>query len=59
MASSNNLDALFADGGLPFGHPGRRFDDTPEYFDRLPGINRLDPMLIGEWGDSIQPPGEF
>ena len=28
-------------------------------FDRLPGINRLDPMLIGEWGDSIQPPGEF
>ena len=33
MASSNNLDALFADGGLPFGHPGRRFDDTPEGFD--------------------------
>ena len=33
MASSNNLDALFADGELPFGHPGRRFDDTPEGFD--------------------------
>ena len=33
MASSNNLDALFADGELPFGHPGRRFEDTPEGFD--------------------------
>ena len=33
MASGNNLDALFADGELPFGHPGRRFDDTPEGFD--------------------------
>ena len=33
MASSNNLDALFADGELPFDHPGRRFDDTPEGFD--------------------------
>ena len=33
MASSNNLDALFADGELPFGHPGRRFDDTPAYFE--------------------------
>ena len=33
MASSNNLDALFADGELPFGHPGRRFDDIPEGFD--------------------------
>ena len=33
MVSSNNLDALFADGELPFGHPGRRFDDTPEGFD--------------------------
>ena len=33
MANSNNLDALFADGGLPFGHPGRRFDDIPEGFD--------------------------
>ena len=33
MASSNNLDALSQDGELPFGHPGRRFDDTPEGFD--------------------------
>ena len=32
MASGNNLDALFADGELPFGHPGRRFADTPEGF---------------------------
>ena len=33
MASSNNLDALSQDGELPCGHPGRRFDDTPEGFD--------------------------
>ena len=33
MASSNNLDALSQDGELPFGHPGRPFDDTPEGFE--------------------------
>ena len=33
MASSNNLNALFADAELPFGHPGRKFDDTPAYFE--------------------------
>ena len=30
MASSNNPDALSQDGEIPFGHPGRRSDDTPE-----------------------------
>ena len=34
MVSSNNLDALSQDGELPFGHPGRRSDDTSEGFDR-------------------------
>ena len=33
MTNNNNLDALFADAELPFGHPGRQFDDTPEHFD--------------------------
>ena len=33
MTTTNNLDALFADAEPPFGHPGRRFDDTSEYFD--------------------------
>ena len=28
MSSNNNLDALFADAELRFGHPGRNFDDT-------------------------------
>ena len=28
MTTTNNLDALFADAEPPFGHPGRRFDDT-------------------------------
>ena len=27
MTTNNNLDALFADGELPFGHPGRRSYD--------------------------------
>ena len=40
MASSNNLDALFADGELPFGHPGRRFDDTPEGFSQSPLVDQ-------------------
>ena len=40
MTTNNNLDALFADAELPFGHPGRRFDDTPEYFDRSPLVDQ-------------------
>ena len=36
MASSNNPDALSPGRELPFGHPGRRFDDTPEYFSQSP-----------------------
>ena len=32
MTTTNNLDTLFADAEPPFGHPGRRFDDTSEYF---------------------------
>ena len=33
MTNSNNLDALFADAELPFGHPGRNFDDMPAHFE--------------------------
>ena len=40
MASSNNLDALSADGELPFGHPGRRSDDTPEGFEPSPLVDQ-------------------
>ena len=40
MASGNNLDALFADGELPFDHPGRRFDDTPEGFSQSPLVDQ-------------------
>ena len=31
--TNNNLNALFAEAELPFGHPRHRFNDTPEYFD--------------------------
>ena len=33
MTTNNNLDALPQDEELPFGHPGRRSDDTPEGFE--------------------------
>ena len=33
MTTNSNLDALSQDAELPFGHPGRRFDDTPEGFE--------------------------
>ena len=36
MTTTNNLDALFAGAEPPFGHPGRRLDDTSEYFDPTP-----------------------
>ena len=36
MTTNNNLDALSQDAELPFGHPGRRCDDTPEGFSQSP-----------------------
>ena len=40
MTTNNNRDALFADAKLPFGHPGRNFDETPEHFDHSPLIDQ-------------------
>ena len=40
MTTNNDLDALFAGVELPFGHPGRRFDDTPEYFAHSPLLDQ-------------------
>ena len=40
MTTNNNIDALFADAELPFGHPGRRLDDTPEDFNRSPLVDQ-------------------
>ena len=40
MTTNNNLDALFADAELPFGHPGRRSDDTPEGFEPSPLVDQ-------------------
>ena len=36
MTASQNLDELFADAELPFGHLGRNFNDAPEHFDPTP-----------------------
>ena len=40
MATNNNLDALFADAELPFGHPGRRSANTPEGFSQSPLVDQ-------------------
>ena len=40
MTTNSSLNALIAAAELPFGHPGRRFDDTPEYFDHSPLANQ-------------------
>ena len=40
MTANNNLDALSQDAELPFGHPGRRFDDTPEGFEPSPLVDQ-------------------
>ena len=35
MARNNDLDVLFEDAELPFGHPGHNFDDTSADFDNF------------------------
>ena len=40
MTTTNSMDALFADAEPPFGHPGRRLDDTPEGFDPSPLVDQ-------------------
>ena len=40
MTTNNNLDALFADAELPFGHPGRRSENTPEGFEPSPLVDQ-------------------
>ena len=40
MTTNNNLDALFADAELPFGHPGRRSENTPEGFSQSPLVDQ-------------------
>ena len=40
MTTNSNLDALSQDAELPFGHPGRRFDDTPEGFEPSPLVDQ-------------------
>ena len=39
-ATNNNLDALFADAELPFGHPGHRSENTPEGFSQSPLVDQ-------------------
>ena len=40
MRTNNNLDALSQDAELPFGHPGRQSDDTPEGFEPSPLVDQ-------------------
>ena len=40
MTNTDNPEDLFADGKPPFGHPGRRSDDTPEGFEPSPLVDQ-------------------
>ena len=40
MTANNNLDALSQDAEVPFGHPGRRSDHTPEGFEPSPLVDQ-------------------
>ena len=51
MTKTINLDALFSDAELPFGHPGRNFDDTPEHFDHRD--DRYEPPPVNPPEESI------
>ena len=58
MTTNNNPDALFADAELPFGHPGRRFDDTPEHFDHRDDRHEPPPVDPSEEGIVHYGPGD-
>ena len=58
MTTNNNIDALFADSELPFGHPGRRFDDTPEHFDHRDDRYEPPPVSTLEEGIVHYGPGD-
>ncbi len=44
MTSSGKIEDLFNDVELPFGHPGRNFNDTPAGFDDFD--NRYEPPQV-------------
>ena len=58
MTTNNNIDALFADAEIPFGHPGRRFDDTPEHFDHRDDRHEPPPVDPPEEGIVHYAPGD-
>ena len=58
MTNSNNLDALFADAELPFGHPGRNFDDTPAHFEDFDDCHEPPPVDPPEEGIVHYGPGD-
>ena len=51
MTSSKGLDALFADAEMPFGHPGRNFDDTPAHLED--SDNRYEPPPLDPPEESV------
>ena len=64
MTTNNNPDALFADAELPFGHPRRRFDYTPEGFDASPLVDQgpgrdYTPDEEGAWSTTPRGTGRY
>ena len=58
MTSNNNLDALFADAELPFGHPGRNFDDRPAGYSDFDDRHEPTPVDPPEEGIVHYGPGD-
>ena len=58
MTNSNNLDALFADAELPFGHPGRSFEDSPADYSDFDDLHEPPPVDPPEEGIVHYGPGD-
>ena len=58
MTKAIDLDTFFADAELPFGHPGRNFEDTPDYFDHSDDRYEPPPVEPPEEGIIHYAPGD-
>ena len=59
MSNRNNVDALFADAELSFGHPGRNFIDISADFDRFDDRYEPPPVDLSEESIVHYGPGDW
>ena len=58
MTKAIDLGTLFAETEIPFGHPDRNFDDTPEHFDNHDDRHEPRPMDPPEENTVHYAPGD-